>query len=73
MWFCQATQPQREDYAYEYLKTWLLYDKNEYFLEGERVPVVPLLACSIAVNHPEDRRLQGMKKLIVKTYTGEKK
>lgn len=72
LFWCMEYQPQREDYAYQYLIEWLLLDKEERMLEGQTRPVVPMLITRKARDFPESLDIQKLKEIIMKEHLAKK-
>ncbi len=65
LYWAHLLQPEREDYRYDYLTTFLLLDRDERLIEGQTRPVVPMYAVSLAGEYPEDAELQHLRKYIM--------
>lgn len=68
LWTAHLMLPAREDFAADYLGQWLLLDREQFLLEGQRYPVVPVYSCHVASQFPRDKRIQRLSKLMKDDY-----
>ncbi len=57
--------PHRADIAYQYCIEWLMIDKSERLLEGQRRPVVPMYIVKLSARFPRDPDFRIMRTMVM--------
>jgi hypothetical protein len=66
--WCMVAEPQRSDFARNYIMAYKTAVDNEWLLEGQRRPVIDMLAVQLSREFPNDVQLQTLQRIIMHNH-----
>lgn len=73
LYWAHILEPERPDYALDYIAHWVMVDKGEQLLEGQTRPVVPMYALSLGARYGGDKDFEALRKCIMLEHLSKNK